>query len=92
MSDPHSSTSSPFWKTTSQPQSHSTSQGTTSRLGDWVGELWLYREVQLWRSKLGTTEKFSKAADALLKLQRKRFYKLVHNHTGTLANARKKVF
>lgn len=32
MRGPHLNTFSPFWKTTSQPQSRSTSQGTTSRL------------------------------------------------------------
>lgn len=35
MRDPRSSTSSPFWKTTSQLQSHSTNQGTTSNLEDY---------------------------------------------------------
>lgn len=54
------------------------------------GELWHYREVHQRRSKLGTTEKLSEAADALPKLQRKRFHKLVHTHTGILAHARKK--
>lgn len=34
MRDRPSNTSSPSWKTTSQPQSHSTSQGTTSSVGD----------------------------------------------------------
>lgn len=34
-----SNTSSPFWKTTSQPQSHSTNQETTSSMWDLMGDL-----------------------------------------------------
>lgn len=47
-----------------------------------------------WRSKLRTTESFNKWDKALRRLQRKRFlcYKLVHDHTGISARARRKCF
>lgn len=59
MRDPHSSTSSPFWKTTLQPQSHSTSQATTSSLVD----LGANSGVSSAEFKHQLTENFNKAAD-----------------------------
>lgn len=57
MKDRRLNTSSPFWKTTSQPQSRSTSQGTTSRKGR-VRVGWVRGA-----SHRGTSVKIKKAQD-----------------------------
>lgn len=71
----HSSTSSPFWKTTSQPQSHSTNRGTTSSLWEFGGTVASHRD----------TPEESKTWENRELLEKKRGFSATNESTTTLA-------